>query len=228
MVFLPAYFRNTFQTEGGRKEDLIRRILCAVTLCGIIPALFVLHDEAEVDKLDSVAKTRTHYAPADTALPEEVSFHTPRAALLASSLFLSAAAQAPQQSAQRAALLARAEEQLAAISSTRPHWADRHLLQSSLARLREGDFSDAALAALAASYDDAAFLRYGADWRIRYGFAVWPALSARTQRQIVQEAVWIAHVTPTWRQEIFDLARQSDSDAYVALGQAWHARITGG
>ena len=200
--------------------------LCALVLGGMAPALLVIRNETQVDRLRAQAETQYRYAQAEAPPPVDGAFHTSRAELLAASIFLSDAAHDRPDGGRRVALLADAEDRLSGIALTRPYWADVHLLRSSAARQRDGDFSAVALDALTASYDDAAFLRHGADWRIRYGFAAWPALSGRTRRQVIAEAVWLAHILPTRRQEIFDLARQSD--AYVSLGQAWRDRIITG
>lgn len=202
----------------------------AAVLIGLLPfAVRVLLAEREVEKAQAQVEVVGRYLSPDSGdLGGYVPLgpgHTARARLL-NALILSARAHAAPVGGQRDALLAGAETWLRPALGVRPHWGEAQVVAAYVAANREGPETPAALAALQRSYADAPFLPDAAQWRVTYGMAFWPRLPNATRKRVVGEAIWLAHVAPTKRRLMFELAR--GSEGYIPFSRAWALRRRAG
>lgn len=174
--------------------------------------------EVQSDAIGSAART-----PAVT-LPFHPGAYPPRARM-ADALLLARQAQLSRAAPERQALLGRAAREIAITTGARPHWGEAWAIASFIDGLRFGGSSAAARHALVRSYADAPYLRYVAGWRVRTGFAIWPALDPETRRRLIDEAVWLARSGGATRDMVFRLAR--NSDGYLRLLLQWRASRAG-
>lgn len=93
------------------------------------------------------------------------------------------------------ALLVEARRDVAQALATRPIWGEAEVARAYVELLDHGPESPQAIAALAASYRAAPFLRDSAPWRIRFGVAVWSRLDAQTRDRLVSETAWLAEAS---------------------------------
>ena len=154
--------------------------------------------------------------PAAVSLPIEGAGY-PARARIADALLLARRAAPLAPSPVRRSLLARAAQDIAAVTNARPDWGEAWAVCAYVAALRGGAGSPQARRALVRSYDDAPFLRHSAAWRTRLGFALWPVLGESTRERLVNEAVWLARIDLSMREQIFVSARESPGyDAFLS------------
>jgi hypothetical protein len=92
----------------------------------------------------------------------------------------------------RADLIAAARRDVDAALQTRRVWPAALVGQVFLEYVEGGVASPRARRALAASYRAAPFLPEEGEWRVRFGLAAWPWLTADLREQVLDEGVWQA------------------------------------
>lgn len=143
----------------------------------------------------------------------------PARALIQDALARAQDAELGKSPAERSRLLDQAQGAIAAAATQRPHWGEARTVEAYIAALRAGPMAAATQAAYARSYADAPYLRDAAQWRIGFGMACWPSLSAATRARLIDEAVWYARLRPELRGQIFALSR--GTGAYAPLLLRW-------
>lgn len=189
-------------TAPNKRGSAATRAVNAIALTALGGALVftlsVLRDERRVVRMrDASIRQAADLATSDdlgTLDPSAADTDTlpARAALLRGVMRARAASGDP---AHAPALLAAARRDIAQAQATRPIWGEAAVARAYIELLDHGAESPQAIAALAASYRAAPFLRDSAPWRIRFGVAVWPRLDAQTRDRLVSETAWLAEAS---------------------------------
>jgi len=196
-------------------------LIVAVFLAATPSAIHVIREEALVTQ----ASDRLYYYNLAEMGGARVDFEDlrglpsggpPRAVLAYANLVVRAAA-TDQENPRRVALLADAQRDVAGLLASRPHWADAWAVASAIA-MQRGQ-SQASVAMLERSYQNANGWRGAGAGRAIPAFASWGQLSDRARARAVDEAVWLARIDKRVRDDLFSLARQSR--AYRQLLLRW-------
>lgn len=226
--------RRGDREEANLPHEAVRARLLAIGIVGLLAAAMgiaigVIGDERQVARAEDRLEVQSGAIGSGMRVPAvTLPFHPgayPPRARVADALLLARQAQLSQSAPERQALLDRAALEIAIASAARPHWGEAWAIAAFVDGLRFGDSSAAARHALVRSYADAPYLRYAGGWRVRTGFATWPALDPETRRRLIDEAVWLARTDGATRDGVFGFAR--DSDGYLRLLLQWRASRAG-
>ncbi|MBZ6382907.1 hypothetical protein [Sphingomonas sanguinis] len=97
----------------------------------------------------------------------------------------------------RRSLIVAARRDIDQALHARPIWPAALVGQVFLDYVDGGVASPGAHRSLAASYRAAPFLPEEGEWRVRFGLAAWPWLTADARQHVLDEGVWQAELSPT-------------------------------
>lgn len=186
------------RAASAGSADAVTRILCLSALAAaLVWAVSVGVAEWRVQRLvaDRMAQAsgQTVFPAAD--LLGQTKPLPPRGAL--SRGLMKATAAFGSTGALRQSLIVAARRDIEQALRARPIWPAALVGEVFLDYVDGGVASPAVHRSLAASYRAAPFLPEEGEWRVRFGLAAWPWLTADVRQAILDEGVWQAELSPT-------------------------------
>jgi hypothetical protein len=214
---------------GGPLGDRLLAWLVASAALGVaIAGAFELATEQRVSLSESIVATQAAAITRGAVWSPPLlgnALDQPARALVADALIRARVAQREANPEQRARTIGEARDLITRAESLRSDWPEALTVEAYIDSLDHGPLSPETMDALARSYLAAPFLRETGPWRVQAGLKGWARLSEKTQRSVVDEAVWIGRLSKPQGQVIFALAR--DSGAYVPFMRRWAIERTG-
>ena len=194
--------------SAGRHVSLFVMGLCVVAIGAALLTLgteIALADAQHDLRVDVATIARGEVPPPfETATAGD----SPRLALV-EAIRLAQRAQAERSPELRKMLIDGAQGRVDHALASRPRWGEAAVAAAYIQTLRSGRLDRLAVAMLARSYDDTAFLKDATPWRVRAAAAAWSRLPARARNAAVDEAVWYARWNDATAQQMMEIARSS-------------------
>lgn len=207
-------------TRTARSPKSMWRVFAPVTVLAImlIPCIFALDGAYRMARLDRAVSAYVSGRDDAAALTRTLDRSTNEdpAMVLMMARGHAALAIGAHHMSDRVRSLAEARRHIAAVLAARPNWGEALVVSASIASL--DDSHPAAIAAYAASFRSAPYLRAESLWRIGFGAAHWRELDEATRMAMLREAGWVARITPKDRMTV--LAILGDTPAGVRFATA--------
>lgn len=210
------------EKAGDAKLAAAARTATVVLLVAMLaPAAIALRDELsvwrmrEVQRAQEATRLTAVLAPWDGSDADRI---PPRAAMIRA-LVEARLAFAADTPARRSILIANAHQYLDRALAARPRWGEARVVQTYLAFVDKGPGSPEAHDAFGRSYIADAFLPQSGSWRVRFGIDQWGRIDAVLRNRVVEEAAWLASLSPANEAAILEAVRPNP-EAMRALREA--------